>query len=307
MQARPGHYAAAMRLTICDVGPRDGLQNEPELLSPAVRAELVSRLAAAAAPADRGCLVRARRPRAADGRRRGGRRRRRERGRRSSRGSCSTSAATSASPRRARPGQLHARRDRDLQPAERQRVARRGGRSGCARSSPRPRAGDGDDLVRVRLPVRGRGRPGAVADLCERLAGADELVLADTIGVATPRRVRRLVERVSILGRPVGAHLHNTRNTGYASAWAALEAGATCSTPRSAGSAAVRSRRTPPATSRPRISSGSSSATACRPASTWTRCSNGALARRPARPRARGPALPGRCLAARLARVRTRI
>jgi hydroxymethylglutaryl-CoA lyase/(R)-citramalyl-CoA lyase len=55
---------------------------------------------------------------------------------------------------------------------------------------------------------------------------AGEIVLADTIGVATPRRVRELVERVSILGPPVGVHLHNTRNTGYASAWAALEAGA---------------------------------------------------------------------------------
>jgi hydroxymethylglutaryl-CoA lyase/(R)-citramalyl-CoA lyase len=31
---------------------------------------------------------------------------------------------------------------------------------------------------------------------------------------------------VSILARPVGVHLHNTRNTGYACAWAALEAGA---------------------------------------------------------------------------------
>ena len=36
-----------MEVTICDVGPRDGLQNEPETLAPAVRAELVSRLAAA--------------------------------------------------------------------------------------------------------------------------------------------------------------------------------------------------------------------------------------------------------------------
>src|SRR5207248_8145954 len=62
-------------------------------------------------------------------------------------------------------------------------------------------------------------------DLCERF-DADEFVLADTIGVATPGRVRRLVERVSILGRPVGFHAHNTRNTGYASAWAALEGGA---------------------------------------------------------------------------------
>jgi hydroxymethylglutaryl-CoA lyase/(R)-citramalyl-CoA lyase len=75
-------------------------------------------------------------------------------------------------------------------------------------------------------PFEGEVDPGAVAALCERLAGADELVLADTIGVATPRRVRRLVERVSILGPRVGAHLHNTRNTGYASAWGALEGGA---------------------------------------------------------------------------------
>ena len=39
-----------MDVTICDVGPRDGLQNEPETLEPAVRGELVSRLAAAGVP-----------------------------------------------------------------------------------------------------------------------------------------------------------------------------------------------------------------------------------------------------------------
>jgi isopropylmalate/homocitrate/citramalate synthase len=32
---------------VCEVGPRDGLQNEPDVLEPAVRAELVNRLAAA--------------------------------------------------------------------------------------------------------------------------------------------------------------------------------------------------------------------------------------------------------------------
>src|SRR6188472_2086921 len=37
-------------VTICDVGPRDGLQNEPETLAPALRAELVNRLAAAGLP-----------------------------------------------------------------------------------------------------------------------------------------------------------------------------------------------------------------------------------------------------------------
>src|SRR5213082_2734098 len=36
-----------MRILICDVGPRDGLQNEPEVLPPETRAELVNRLAAA--------------------------------------------------------------------------------------------------------------------------------------------------------------------------------------------------------------------------------------------------------------------
>ena len=75
-------------------------------------------------------------------------------------------------------------------------------------------------------PFEGEVDPGVVAALCEQLAAADELVLADTIGVATPRRVQRLVERVSILGPRVGAHLHNTRNTGYASAWGALDGGA---------------------------------------------------------------------------------
>ena len=42
-----------------------------------------------------------------------------------------------------------------------------------------------------------------------------------------PRQVRDLVGRVAPLGVPVGIHLHNTRNTGYANAFAALEAGVT--------------------------------------------------------------------------------
>ena len=55
-----------------------------------------------------------------------------------------------------------------------------------------------------------------------------ELALADTIGVATPRDV---TERVGAVRRafpdvPVRLHLHNTRNTGIANAWAGIEAGA---------------------------------------------------------------------------------
>jgi hydroxymethylglutaryl-CoA lyase/(R)-citramalyl-CoA lyase len=74
-------------------------------------------------------------------------------------------------------------------------------------------------------PFEGEVDEGEVVALVERLGG-DEVVLADTIGVAVPSQVRRLVERVGGLGRRVGFHGHNTRNTGYANALAALEAGA---------------------------------------------------------------------------------
>ncbi len=76
-------------------------------------------------------------------------------------------------------------------------------------------------------PFEGPVDPAAVLALAERFRGADEIVLADTIGVATPRHVRGLTERVAALGGTVGGHFHNTRNTGYANAVAALEAGAT--------------------------------------------------------------------------------
>ena len=36
-----------MQVLLCDVGPRDGLQNEPDVLPPEIRAELVDRLATA--------------------------------------------------------------------------------------------------------------------------------------------------------------------------------------------------------------------------------------------------------------------
>jgi isopropylmalate/homocitrate/citramalate synthase len=56
--------------------------------------------------------------------------------------------------------------------------------------------------------------------------GADELTLADTVGYAVPAGVRELVSEVRAIGRPVGVHLHNTRNMGIANAYAAIEAGA---------------------------------------------------------------------------------
>jgi hydroxymethylglutaryl-CoA lyase len=54
----------------------------------------------------------------------------------------------------------------------------------------------------------------------------NEIALADTIGVGTPTDVKRLVTAtMEITDQPVRLHLHNTRNTGYANAFAALELG----------------------------------------------------------------------------------
>jgi hydroxymethylglutaryl-CoA lyase len=60
-------------------------------------------------------------------------------------------------------------------------------------------------------------------------AGPVEIALADTIGVANPAHVARLVERVrqAVRPLPVRVHFHNTRNTGLANVWAAVNAGAT--------------------------------------------------------------------------------
>lgn len=59
-------------------------------------------------------------------------------------------------------------------------------------------------------------------------AGADEIALADTIGVGVPSQVTDLFGRVrSAVGTTMRlrAHFHDTRATGIANAWAALDAG----------------------------------------------------------------------------------
>ena len=77
-------------------------------------------------------------------------------------------------------------------------------------------------------PFEGAVDPGRVLELAARFAAvADEIVFADTVGVGVPRQVRHLVGEGVKLGVPVGVHLHNTRSTGYANALVALEAGAT--------------------------------------------------------------------------------
>jgi hydroxymethylglutaryl-CoA lyase/(R)-citramalyl-CoA lyase len=218
-----------VRLTLCDVGPRDGLQNEPESLSPTVRAELVRRLAATGLPRiEAVSFVSAERvPQMAGAEEvvaaagdvaaelsglvlneRGWERLAATRLARVN----VTLAATESFNRRNGNASLEeaaARVERILGVADRPSTATISCSFGC--------------------PFEGEVDPGVVADLAERLAaaGAGEIVLADTIGVATPRPVARLVERLSILGAPVGGHFHDTRHTGVACAWAAVEAGAT--------------------------------------------------------------------------------
>lgn len=60
-------------------------------------------------------------------------------------------------------------------------------------------------------------------------ADVDRLAIADTIGTTTPRRVSELIARIRpLIGDiPLGAHFHNTRGAGLASAYAAVSSGVT--------------------------------------------------------------------------------
>jgi hydroxymethylglutaryl-CoA lyase len=78
-------------------------------------------------------------------------------------------------------------------------------------------------------PFEGEVAAAGVVALAERLAAGepDEIAVADTIGVAVPTQVTELFGRLhsSLPGLKLRAHFHNTRNTGLANAYAAVEAG----------------------------------------------------------------------------------
>jgi len=217
-----------VRVTLCDVGPRDGLQNEAETLAPETRAELVRRLAAAGLPrVEAVSFVDPERvPQMAGAEEVVGavgavgaelsglvlNERGWERLAATTLGRVNvTLAATESFNQRNGNASLEeaaARVERILAVSDRPSTATISVAFGC--------------------PFEGDVDPGVVAALADRLvaAGAGEVVLADTIGVATPGPVRRLLERISILGVPVGGHFHDTRHTGVACAWAAVETGA---------------------------------------------------------------------------------
>ncbi|MCX7285519.1 MAG: hydroxymethylglutaryl-CoA lyase [Novosphingobium sp.] len=79
-------------------------------------------------------------------------------------------------------------------------------------------------------PFEGEVDEARVIEMARRLAeaGPVEIALADTIGVADPAQVDRLVSavRAAIHPLPVRVHFHNTRGTGLANVWAAVGAGA---------------------------------------------------------------------------------
>jgi hydroxymethylglutaryl-CoA lyase/(R)-citramalyl-CoA lyase len=212
-----------VRVTVCDVGPRDGLQNEPEALPPATRADLVRRLAAAGLPrVEAVSFVRDDRvPQMA--------------------GAEDVVASVGAHDGTELSGLVLNERGWDrFRAAGLDRVNvtfgatesfnRANGNASLdeavARADAILAAADVPATVTVSVafgcPFEGRVDPGRVAELAGRFAGRAEIVLADTIGVAVPSQVRALVERTDA----EGFHGHNTRNTGYASALAAVEAGA---------------------------------------------------------------------------------
>ena len=221
-----------MGVLICDVGPRDGLQNEERVLEARVRADLIDRLAAAglkrieAASFVNPKLV----PQMAE-------------------------AEEVMAALHRRPGTAYAGLVLNEKGYERALAARvdeihyafaatdefgrrnqnagteEGLRTAIALVS-RARTDKIPITVTISVafgcPFEGPVPAERVLGLVERLMATppDETCLADTIGVGVPSQVKELVGGSRRLGATVGAHFHNTRNTGYANAVAALDEGA---------------------------------------------------------------------------------
>ncbi len=218
-------------MIVCDVGPRDGLQNEERVLEPAARAELCDRLAAAglkrieAASFVNPKLV----PQMAG-------------------------AEEVISALHRRPGTSYAglvlnemgyeraitagvdevhyafaatdefgRRNQNATTAE--------GLQTAVALVQRARSDRVPITVTISVafgcPFEGPVPPAHVLNLVEQLMAVppDDICLADTIGVGVPSQVKVLVRGARDLGATVGAHFHNTRNTGYTNAVAALDRG----------------------------------------------------------------------------------
>lgn len=221
------------RISLCDVAPRDGLQNDPKILEPEVRAQLVQRLAAAGlrrieavsfvnptkVPQMAGAEKVVSAIKRVDGVSYSGlvlNDRGYDRFRETSLDEVHFGFAASEEFNRRNAGAtVNDAVDAACRVVARAHTDRRratvtiGTAFGC--------------------PFEGAVDPGRILDIAARLAEAapDEIIFADTVGVGVPRQVRHLVAEGIKLGPPIGVHLHNTRNTGFVNALAAVEAGAT--------------------------------------------------------------------------------
>jgi len=223
----------ARAIEIVDVGPRDGLQSEPEILSTATKLELIGRLVAAGLKRiEVASFVNPKRvPQMAD-----------------------AEAVLAGLPKV--PGVQYVGLVLNRKGFDRALAA------GCTEMglvtaatnsfSERNQGATTEELIRtieeiaplareanVRMqvtlstafgcPFEGEVPASRVVEICERLAKSNplEIALADTIGVAVPSQVSALIEQVKpVVGDvAIRCHFHNTRNTAVANAYAAVVAG----------------------------------------------------------------------------------
>jgi hydroxymethylglutaryl-CoA lyase/(R)-citramalyl-CoA lyase len=221
------------RVTVYEVGPRDGLQNEPEILEVEVRAELVRRLVEAGLPAvELASFVDPHRvPQMAGAEELiaavGPCRNVIRAGLALNERGYERLVATGLDEVRFAFGVTESFNRRNQGAAVEESLA-------TARRIATRARGDGLRCtvtlsVAFGCPFEGEVDPDRVVELATAVAEVepDVLVLGDTIGVAVPGEVRSLVAQIADLGVATGGHFHNTRNTGYANALAALDSGAT--------------------------------------------------------------------------------
>jgi isopropylmalate/homocitrate/citramalate synthase len=222
-----------MRLTVCDVGPRDGLQNESVTLPPLERAGLCERLLAAGVRAVEAAsfvnpkLV----PQMAGAEEVVAGIHRRE-------GAVLSGLALNERgfdrARAAGVDEIHyafpvtdtfAQRNQNTTVADGIATSRRLVQRARAEGVPITVT----LIVAFGCPFEGRVEPAHVLRVADQVmqVAPDALVVADTIGVGVPSQTRELIQGLVRLGVAAGGHFHNTRNTGLANAAAALDAGAT--------------------------------------------------------------------------------
>lgn len=223
-----------MAVVICEVGPRDGLQNEAKTLSVADRAELIDRLSASGlrlieaasfvSPKLVPQMERSEEVLARIQRRLGARyaglalnKRGVERALESS-----VDLVRFVVPATDTFGRKNQGMDRSASVADFSEAV--------ALASAKDKKCVATIAVAFGCPFEGTVPPSTVVELAHELTvrGASEVILADTIGVAIPDQVTRMFSDVAdrVGGVTLGGHFHNTRNSGLANSLAAADAGA---------------------------------------------------------------------------------